>query len=207
MKILLLGAPGAGKGTLSEYLISKHNYVHVSTGNIFRKVIDENLQYANELKEYILKGLLVPDELTNKIIKEHLNQLLKQKVSIVLDGYPRTIDQANFLKNIFELDKVIYLNVDESILTKRLTGRRMCSECKKIYNVYFSPPKSDGVCDLDGNLLIQRKDDDIAIIQERLETYKSTTYPLINYYKDKIEEIDGTMSLNEIHKKIDTILS
>lgn len=207
MKILLLGAPGAGKGTLSEYLISKHNYVHVSTGNIFRKVIDENLQYANELKEYILKGLLVPDELTNKIVKEYLNQLLKQKISIVLDGYPRTIDQANFLKNIFELDKVIYLNVDESVLTKRLTGRRMCSKCKKIYNVYFTPPKNEGVCDLDGNLLIQRKDDDIAIIQERLETYKSTTYPLINYYNDKIEEIDGTLPLNEIHKKIDTILS
>lgn len=206
MKILLLGAPGAGKGTLSEYLISKHKYVHVSTGNIFRKVIDENLQYADELKQYILKGLLVPDELTNKIVKEHLNELLKQKVKIVLDGYPRTIDQANFLNNIFELDKVIYLNVPDNFLVKRLTGRRMCSTCKKIYNIYFSAPKVDGVCDYDGSLLIQRKDDDISIIEERIATYKATTYPLISYYTNKIVEIDGTKPLDEIHKKIDIIL-
>lgn len=206
MKILLLGAPGSGKGTLSEYLISKHKYTHVSTGNIFRKVIDENLQYADELKQYILKGLLVPDELTNKIVKEHLNELLKQKVQIVLDGYPRTIEQANFLNNIFELDKVIYLNVDYNLLVKRLTGRRMCSNCKKIYNIYFNPSKEDGICDLDGSLLIQRKDDDVSVIEERMETYKTTTYPLIEYYKNKIFEVDGTLPLEEIHKKIDIIL-
>lgn len=207
MKILLLGAPGAGKGTLSEYLTSKHKYVHVSTGNIFRKVMDENLQYADELKQYTLKGMLVPDELTNKIAKEYLNELLKQKHSIVLDGYPRTVEQANFLNNIFELDKVVYLNVPDNFLINRLTGRRMCSECKKIYNIYFNPPKNEGVCDLDGKLLIQRKDDDPSIIQERIDTYKAITFPLITYYGEKVFEIDGTLSVEEIHKKIDSILS
>lgn len=208
MKLLLLGAPGSGKGTLSEYLISQYNYEHVSTGNIFRKVIDENLEYADELKSYILKGLLVPDELTNKIVKQVLNDLIKKNVNIVLDGYPRTIEQADFLKNIFDIDKVIYLNVDQEMLIKRLTGRRMCNKCKKIYNIYFNKPKVADVCDNDNELLTQRKDDDIAVIQERLATYKKTTHLLIDYYKkeNKLVEIDGTLPLDEIHKKLNNIL-
>ncbi len=208
MKLLLLGAPGSGKGTLSEYLISKHNFAHVSTGNIFRKVIDENLEYADELKSYILKGLLVPNDLTNKIVKQELGELTKKYTNIVMDGYPRTIEQAEFLKNIFTIDKVIYLNVDSDLLVKRLTGRRMCNKCKKIYNIYFSPPKKDGVCDNDGELLFQRKDDDLSIIQERIQTYNQTTFLLIDYYKDKgnLIEVDGALSAEELHEKINSIL-
>ncbi|WP_412032238.1 adenylate kinase family protein [Malacoplasma muris] len=208
MKLLLLGAPGSGKGTLSEYLISKHNFAHVSTGNIFRKVIDENLEYADELKSYILKGLLVPNDLTNKIVKQELGELTKKYTNIVMDGYPRTIEQAEFLKNIFTIDKVIYLNVDSDLLVKRLTGRRMCNKCKKIYNIYFSPPKKDGVCDNDGELLFQRKDDDLSIIQERIQTYNQTTFLLIDYYKDKgnLIEVDGALSTEELHEKINSIL-
>lgn len=208
MKLLLLGAPGSGKGTLSEYLISKHNFAHVSTGNIFRKVIDENLEYADELKSYILKGLLVPNDLTNKIVKQELGELTKKHTNIVMDGYPRTIEQAEFLKNIFTIDKVIYLNVDSDLLVKRLTGRRMCNKCKKIYNIYFSPPKKDGVCDNDGELLFQRKDDDLSIIQERIQTYNQTTFLLIDYYKDKgnLIEVDGSLSAEKLHEKINSIL-
>ncbi len=208
MKLLLLGAPGSGKGTLSEYLISNHNFAHVSTGNIFRKVIDENLEYADELKSYILKGLLVPNDLTNKIVKQELGELTKKYTNIVMDGYPRTIEQAEFLKNIFTIDKVIYLNVDSDLLVKRLTGRRMCNKCKKIYNIYFSPPKKDGICDNDGELLFQRKDDDLSIIQERIQTYNQTTFLLIDYYKDKgnLIEVDGALSAEELHEKINSIL-
>lgn len=209
MKLLLLGAPGSGKGTISEYLINKYNYVHVSTGNIFRKVIDENLPYADELKSYMLKGLLVPNDLTNKIVKQELSELTKKQVTnIVLDGYPRTIEQADFLKNIFSIDKVIYLNFDEELLIKRLTGRRMCNKCKKIYNIYFSPSKKDGVCDFDNEILFQRKDDDISIIQERMQTYYKTTFLLVDYYKNKnnLIEFNSISDVNELHKKIDSIL-
>lgn len=208
MKILLLGAPGSGKGTLSEYLVKQHKFVHVSTGDIFRKTIELNLEFANELKSYMLKGDLVPDDLTNKIVKNYLQDLVKQNHSIVLDGYPRTIEQAEFLNNILELDKVFYLDVNHEILEKRLTGRRTCSVCKKIYNIYFSPPKVDGICDLDNGLLTQRKDDEINTIQNRLSVYKKTTAPLIDYYKskNKLVTIEASDSPSKVNQEIESYL-
>lgn len=208
MKILLLGAPGSGKGTLSEYLTKEYDFIHVSTGNIFRKTIDEQKEYADELKSYILKGELVPDSLTNKIVKNHLMNLLKEKKSIILDGYPRTIEQAEFLNNILDLDHVFYLDVKDDILEKRLNGRRTCSQCGKIYNIYFSPSKVDGVCDVDNALLTQRKDDDINTIHNRIAVYKKTTFPLIDYYKqkNKLIEINASLSTDAINKEIDKYL-
>ena len=174
MKLILLGAPGSGKGTISEYIVSKYNFIHLSTGSLFRKRMDEKGLYWEELKNHILKGQLVPDDLVNKIVKsEILNYKANQ--SYILDGYPRTIEQANFLSTITDIDYAIFLDVAEKDLEKRLTGRRVCNKCKKIYNIYFYPPQNDGVCDLDGSLLIQRKDDDPNVIKERIETYKINT--------------------------------
>lgn len=208
MKIVLLGAPGSGKGTLSEYLIEKYNFDHISTGNLFRKVIAENLKHVEELKTYLLSGALVPDDLTNKLAKEEIQTLEKQKKSFILDGYPRNIDQALFLDNLLTIDKVIYINVSEDSIIKRLTGRRTCSTCGKIYNIYYMPPKKDGVCDIDGGLLLQRKDDEEAVISNRLETYRKTTFPLVDFYRrqKKLIEIDGDSGKEKIRKEVDNIL-
>lgn len=207
MKLILLGAPGSGKGTISEYIVSKYNFIHLSTGSLFRKRMDEKGLYWEELKNHILKGQLVPDDLVNKIVKsEILNYKANQ--SYILDGYPRTIEQANFLSTITDIDYAIFLNVAEKDLEKRLTGRRVCNKCKKIYNIYFYPPQNNGVCDLDGSLLIQRKDDDPNVIKERIETYKINTLPLIEYYKklNKLITINSSNNKDEIKIKIDNII-
>lgn len=208
MKIILLGAPGSGKGTLSEYIIEKHNVTHLSTGNLFRKRMDDQGPYWEELKSYILKGQLVPDDLVNKIVKSELLSY-KPDQSYILDGYPRTIEQANFLDTVTNIDSAIFLDVSEQDLEKRLVGRRMCSQCKKIYNVYLSPPKNEGVCDIDNAILVQRKDDNIDVIKDRISTYKENTFPLIEYYKNKnkLITIDGSLSRKEIQNKIDEIIS
>lgn len=209
-KIILLGAPGSGKGTLSEYLVSKYNFVHLSTGDLFRKNMDQNNSIADELRKYVPKGELVPDDLTNKVVKKEILELNSQKKSFILDGYPRTIDQANFLNNIATIDASVYLNVDLDIIIKRLTGRRTCSVCKKIYNINSSEtsPKIKGVCDLDNGLLMQRKDDEESVINQRMQVYKKTTFPLIEFYRknNKLYEIDGNMSKIETEKAIDKII-
>lgn len=208
MKLILLGAPGSGKGTISEYLVHKYNFIHLSTGNLFRKRMDEKGLYWEELKNYILKGKLVPDDLVNRIVKSELLSY-KANQSYILDGYPRTIEQAEFLSNITKVDCVVYLDVLESELEKRLTGRRMCSKCKKIYNIYFSPSKNEGICDDDNEVLIQRKDDDILVIKQRLDAYKENTLPLVEYYEQKklLVKIDGNNSKKEIQKEMDNLIS
>lgn len=206
MNLLLLGAPGSGKGTLSEKLVSDYNFVHVSTGNIFRNVIDNQLEYADELNSYLSKGLLVPDELTNKIVENHLKKLCEEKKSIVLDGYPRTINQAHFLENILNLDKVILIDVSEEEIIKRLSGRRICSCCKKIYNIYSMPSKVENVCDIDGCQLTTRKDDEISIIKDRLQVYEKNTKPLIDFYQSKLVVLTNNSSKEEIDKKIKSFL-
>lgn len=208
MKIILLGAPGSGKGTISEHIIANHNFIHLSTGNIFRKRMDEKGLYWEELNNYMLKGKLVPDDLVNKIVKsELLNYSPKQ--SYILDGYPRTIEQAEFLSTITDVDCAIYLDVPETVLEKRLTGRRICTQCKKIYNVYFSPPKNDGICDIENAVLSQRKDDDPTVIKERLQLYKESTMPLIDYYANKnlLVTIFGDKSKESINKEVDELIA
>ncbi|MDE5545113.1 MAG: nucleoside monophosphate kinase [Malacoplasma sp.] len=182
MKLVLLGAPGSGKGTFSEYIVKNYNLIHLSTGNIFRKTMDEKSLYWEELKSYMSKGLLVPDELTNKIVKSTLDTYGNSK-SFILDGYPRTISQADFLSAITDIDVAIYLNVPLDELEKRLIGRRICNKCKRIYNIYYSKPKQFDICDDDGEALIQRKDDQKEVIEERMRVYKINTEPLVDYYK------------------------
>lgn len=209
-KLILLGAPGSGKGTLSEYLVGKYKYVHLSTGDLFRKNMDQNDSLADELRKYVPKGELVPDDLTNRVIKKEILELNSLKKSFILDGYPRTIEQVNFLNNIASIDASIYLNVDLDIIIKRLTGRRTCSVCKKIYNINSpeTSPKVKGICDLDKGLLTQRKDDDETVINQRVQVYKKNTFPLIDFYRkiNKLYEINGNVPKNEIEKAVDKII-
>lgn len=205
MKLVLLGAPGCGKGTISDYIVKNYGLVHLSTGDIFRQTIDEKGEYWEELKSYISKGLLVPDELTNKILKNAIDRNIDK--SFILDGCIRTIAQADFLGTILDIDLALYLEVPFDVLEKRLTGRRICNKCKKIYNIYYSPPIRKDICDNDGEFLIQRKDDQKEIIDERMKVYKTNSEPLIKYYEklNKLVTINSE-ELNELKNDLDDLL-
>ncbi len=207
MKLILLGAPGSGKGTVSEYIIKKNNIIHLSTGNLFRKRIEEKGQYWEDLKDCVVNGKLVSDDLVNKIVKSELEKYTNNE-SFILDGYPRTIEQADFLATVTNVDCVIYLNVPQDTLNKRLLGRRMCDKCKKIYNIYFTKTKVEGKCDIDNGNLIQRKDDNEEVIKDRIATYNINTFPLVDYYKKKnlLIDVDCSKSHDEIDKEIDKII-
>lgn len=183
MKIIFLGAPGSGKGSLSNVLIKQYGFKHISTGDLFRKTIATNGQYANELKTVLMSGQLVEDDLTNNIVKNEILELCKSDSDFILDGYPRNLNQAEFLSRIIKIDHVINVEVDDDEIIKRITGRRTCPVCKAIYNVYYKKPQMEGICDFDGALLIQRNDDEKSIAQKRLEIFKRENKPLIEYYK------------------------
>lgn len=204
MKLVLLGAPGCGKGTISDYLVKNYGLVHLSTGDIFRQTIDQKGPYWEELKSYISKGLLVPDELTNKILKNALDKNMDK--SFILDGCIRTIAQADFLSTILDIDLALYLEVPFDVLEKRLTGRRICSKCKRIYNIHYSAPKKEDICDDDGEFLIQRKDDQKEIIDERMKVYRTNSEPLIKYYEklNKLVAINSE-NLDDLVKSIDDL--
>lgn len=208
MKLLLIGPPGSGKGTISEYLIKKHNFIHFSTGNLFRNIMNDNSsELAKEIKQYILNGLLVPDNLTNQLVKQEL-LASDTNSSYVFDGYPRSIEQSLFFDQIVSLDLVIFLDIEQELLIKRLTGRRICSKCKNIYNIYFNPPKIDNLCDEDNSLLVQRSDDQLSVIKERLKTYESTTHPLIVHFENKkiLKKVNSNLSKQKVYEEIDKIL-
>lgn len=183
MKIIFLGAPGSGKGTLSNILIERYGFEHVSTGDLFRKTINDNGPFHHELKSIMMSGGLVDDELTNQIVKNKILELTNQNKSFILDGYPRNLIQAKFLSKIIKVDYVLNVTVDKEILIKRITGRRICPTCKNIYNIYYKKPIHQGICDIDGALLIQRNDDDKTIATKRLEVFESQNSKLIEFYK------------------------
>lgn len=201
MKIILVGAPGSGKGTISERLI-ENGYNHLSTGNIFRKLAKkENDDTADKLRTFMTSGKLIPDDFTNEVAKKEIMELINENKSFVLDGYPRTEMQANFLSTICKIDQVYFLDVDQSVLVKRITGRRSCDNCKKIYNVFFDQlkPKQEGICDVCGHLLSKRKDDNEETVKQRIESFEEDTMPLINYYQKLgiLTKIDGNLTTDE----------
>lgn len=185
MIILLLGAPGAGKGSISNILKEKYHFFHISTGEIFRKVINASTDVAKKLKSIMLSGGLIDDDTTNEIVKNELMELSNKNLNIVLDGYPRNINQANFLSKIVKVDYVFDILVDEQEIMKRITGRRTCPVCKSIYNIYYHKPQKEGVCDYDGSLLVQRNDDKEDVVVERFKTYLALNTPLVEYYKQQ----------------------
>ena len=164
MNILIMGGPGAGKGTMSAKIVEKYNVCHISTGDIFRSEIGNQTELGMMAKSYMDKGLLVPDEVTNQMVKSYLENLEDKKNGFLLDGYPRTIDQAKAFDALsagsdLAIDTVIAMELDFSVLSGRITGRRLCRNCGEIYHMVTKPPKQEGVCDKCGGELYQRKDD------------------------------------------------
>ncbi|ATZ16579.1 adenylate kinase [Entomoplasma freundtii] len=187
MNIILLGAPGSGKGTQAELLVNRNKMIQFSTGDIFRKNIADDTTLGQEAKRYMNDGKLVPDEIVNQMVE---CALAKIHDNLIFDGYPRTIDQAEALTKILanynaKVDKVVYLEVPESVLIERISGRWICPKCKRSYNLQNRPPKVAGICDFDGTKLIRRPDDEPSKVKTRLEAYNKETAPLIDYYKAK----------------------
>ena len=212
MKIIMLGAPGAGKGTQAKQIAAKYNVPHVSTGDIFRANIKEGTALGMEAKSYMDKGQLVPDELTVKIL---LDRVAKDdcKNGYVLDGFPRTIPQAEVLDEAVTklgetIDYAINVDVPDENIIRRMSGRRACVACGATYHIVNVPPKKEGICDVCGEALIVRDDDKEETVKSRLETYHQQTQPLIDYYSQKniLKEVDGTKDMNEVFADIVAIL-
>lgn len=203
MKLLLIGPPGAGKGTIAEMLQKDFGVMHLSSGDILRDAIKENNPLGNEAKAYMEKGTLVPDEIIIKLMKEKLNE-----ESFVLDGFPRNLAQVKKLEDEdIKIDMALNLMVDEKTIVSRISGRRICTKCGKIYHVENMPSEKDGICDVCGSKLYQREDDKPKTISKRLETYKEQTEGLIKYYGDKgiLNNIDAGGNKEATYDKISNL--
>ena len=204
MKIILMGPPGAGKGTQAEKLVELYQIPHISTGDMFRKAQKDGTELGLRAKEYMEQGQLVPDEVTVGIVRERLAEA-DCKDGFLLDGFPRTVQQADALDGILKdlgmvLDRVINIEVDKAFLVDRLTGRRVCRTCGATFHVVNKAPKVEGVCDKCGGELYQRNDDKIETVSNRLDVYAAQTAPLIEYYQSKgvMSSIDGSKSMEDV---------
>lgn len=208
MRIILLGPPGAGKGTQAAGIVEKYNIPHISTGDIFRKNIKEGTELGKKAKGFIDQGLLVPDELTVGLVTDRIAQPDCEK-GFMLDGFPRNVAQAQhldkYLKEVgISLDKVVNIEVDKDILVGRAVGRRICKSCGATYHVEFNPPKVDGVCDVCGGELYQRADDNEETVSKRIQVYLDETKPLVDYYSKEgiIANINGEQSIDKVFADI-----
>ncbi|BDU49544.1 adenylate kinase [Haliovirga abyssi] len=208
MNIMLLGAPGAGKGTQAKYLIENFGIPQISTGDILRAAVKSGTEMGIKAKNYMDKGELVPDDVILGIIKDRLAEDDCKK-GFILDGFPRTVAQADSLEVVLKelgkkMDGVIALTVKDEELITRLTGRRVCKDCGSSFHIKFNPPKVENICDYCGGELIIRKDDNIDTVKNRLEVYKKQTEPLIEYYRNKgsFIEINGEQDITAIRKDI-----
>ena len=208
MRIILLGPPGAGKGTQAAGIVEKYNIPHISTGDIFRKNIKEGTELGKKAKGFIDQGLLVPDELTVGLVTDRISQPDCEK-GFMLDGFPRNVAQAQhldkYLKEVgISLDKVVNIEVDKDILVGRAVGRRICKSCGATYHVEFNPPKADGICDVCGGELYQRADDNEETVSKRIQVYLDETKPLVDYYSKEgiIANINGEQSIDKVFADI-----
>ena len=213
MKIVMLGAPGAGKGTQAQMLAKKYDIPHVSTGDIFRMNIKNGTELGLEAKKYMDQGLLVPDELTVRIL---LDRVAKDdcKNGYVLDGFPRTIPQANVLEDALtklgdKIDYAINVDVPDENIIRRMGGRRACLACGATYHIEHVPPKKEGICDKCGQELVLRDDDKPETVKNRIQVYKEQTQPLIDFYTGRgvLHNVDGTKDMNEVFEAIVAILN
>ncbi|MBM7694378.1 adenylate kinase [Peribacillus deserti] len=212
MNLVLMGLPGAGKGTQAERIVEQYDIPHISTGDMFRAAIKGQTELGLQAKSYMDKGELVPDEVTIGIVRERLSKDDCTK-GFLLDGFPRTVAQASALENILaELDRqinfVINIDVDKDILMERLTGRRICKDCGATYHLIFNPPAKEGLCDRCGGELYQRADDNQETVQTRLEVNLKQTEPLLNFYEDKgyLRNINGQQDIDKVFADIQVLL-
>ena len=213
MKIVMLGAPGAGKGTQAKMIAARYEIPHISTGDIFRANIKEGTELGKKAKAFMDQGLLVPDELTLELIMDRFAQDDCAN-GYVLDGFPRTIAQAEALtaslKKVGDaLDYAIDVEVPDENIVERMSGRRACLSCGGTYHIVFNPPKKSGICDLCGGELTIRKDDEPETVQKRLNVYHAQTQPLIDYYTAEgiLKSVDGTQDVNGVFEDIKAILN
>ncbi|MFX3624250.1 MAG: adenylate kinase [Ectobacillus sp.] len=212
MNLILMGLPGAGKGTQAEKIVAKYSIPHISTGDMFRAAIKEGTELGLQAKSFMDKGELVPDEVTIGIVRERLSKADCDK-GFLLDGFPRTVAQASALEGIMKdlgkkIDYVININVDSALLLKRLTGRRICKSCGATYHLIFNPPAAEGVCDKCGGELYQRSDDNEETVANRLEVNIKQTQPLLDFYGELgyVRNIDGEQEIDKVFADVDALI-
>lgn len=212
MKIIMLGAPGAGKGTQAKMLADKYKIPHVSTGDIFRANIKNGTELGTKAKVYMDQGMLVPDELTCDLVVDRIKQD-DCKDGYILDGFPRTIPQAECLDKALDalndkIDFAVNVEVTDENIIRRMSGRRACLSCGRTYHIVYNPPKEEGICDECKKELVLRDDDKPETVEKRLKVYHEQTQPLIDYYRNKgvLAEVDGTRDMQEVFTAITDVL-
>jgi adenylate kinase len=210
--IVMIGAPGAGKGTQARLLSEKYGYPQISTGDILREMAQADTPLGKEIKETLASGKLVSDQILAEVIANRTSRE-DCRDGFILDGYPRTLEQARKLEELAAQQKkeilLVRVGVQEELLFKRMTGRRVCSKCGEIYNIYSRPPKRDGYCDLDGAPLLQRSDDAPETVSRRFEAYRVATAPLVDYYREsgRLIEIDGDRPIEQVFQQLSDIVA
>ncbi len=207
MNIVLLGPPGVGKGTYAKRLSERYNIPHISTGDILREEIHKGSELGRQVREYVERGELVPDDIIIQVVKERL-RAEDCKKGFILDGFPRTLNQARALDEITKIDVVFNFVAPKEVIIDRLSGRRICSQCGAIYHIKYRPPKKPGICDVCGGKLYQREDDRPEVIETRLEVYKKQTAPLIEYYTKKglLVDIDASKEIDQVIAQCEEVL-
>ena len=207
MKLIILGAPGSGKGTQAKFITKSRGVPQISTGDLLREAVEAQSPLGVKAGQYMNTGTLVPDDIVLELLKERLEK--KDTANgFILDGYPRNLAQANALAKITNIDLVINIDVDYALLVKRITGRRTCKSCGAIFHIEFSPPKSEGVCDKCSGELFQREDDTEKTVKKRLETYEQQTKPLIEHYTKQsiLQSLLSDGTIEEMRQKVETLL-
>ena len=212
MNIILLGPPGAGKGTQAKFIVDKYQIPHISTGDMLREAISSGNELGLKVKSILEQGLLVSDDVMIELIKERLSRQDTLN-GFILDGFPRTVKQAESLANIMnelnrKMEYAIFVNADEETVVKRISNRRVCPKCGRVYNLITLKPKNDSLCDECGSEIIQRKDDKEETVRDRFRIYIENTQPVIDYYIDEniLIEVDGSKDLHEVNKEVMKVL-
>ncbi|MCX8028456.1 MAG: adenylate kinase [Brevinematales bacterium] len=208
MRILILGAPGAGKGTQSELISQKYGIPHISTGDILRAEISSGSLLGLRVKSLVESGSLVPDDIVADVLLKEISKE-KYKKGYILDGFPRNLNQVRIMEEKgIVVDKVIFIDTSEDMILKRITGRRVCSNCGSVYNIYFNLPRIESICDKCGNSLTHRKDDTEEVVKKRLDTFKRETLPVVDYYRNKkmLLVVNGDKNFEDIKNEIFSLL-
>lgn len=202
MNVVFLGAPGSGKGTIASKIAAAHGFTHIAPGNLFRDEVSRGSALGKKIKQLVESGTLVPDEITNQLMKKHI------KKNNIFDGYPRTLNQADALDKLVTLNKVILFDMSEEQIVKRLSGRRTCPNCQAIYHMVTVPPKRTGICDKCNATLVQRKDDAPDVVKHRFKVFHQQTAPLIELYKQRklLFSIVASNDVETVFKDVKKIL-